>query len=92
MFCNGFLYLWGVPPLPTTPPLGRNPPQTPGIKCIDALFYSLVNNTVSEQIGRKEGLCKASYVSYDQPNPGDNFTVGRVIFNKKAPGAEPGAK
>jgi hypothetical protein len=36
----------------------RNPPRTPGIKFIEALFNFLVNNKVFEPSGRKEGSCR----------------------------------
>jgi hypothetical protein len=49
--------------IPHTPLLGRNPPQTPGIKCIVALFNSLVCNMGSEPIGRKEGLYEEIWIS-----------------------------
>jgi len=52
--------------VPHTPPSGRNPPRTPGIKCKEALFKPLVYNKGSEPIGRKDGLCEAIYMSCDQ--------------------------
>jgi len=45
--------------IPHTPLSGRNPPRTPGIKCIEVLFNSLVCNKGCEPISRKEGLCEA---------------------------------
>ena len=46
--------------IPHAPPPGRNPPRTPGIKCLEALFISLVCNKDYKQIGRKDGLCKTN--------------------------------
>jgi hypothetical protein len=42
---------------PHTPPPGRNPTRTPGIKWIEAIVYSQVYNKDSLQIGRKDRFC-----------------------------------
>jgi hypothetical protein len=55
--------------IPHTPLSGRNPSRTPGIKCNEALFNSLVYNMVPEPIGRKEGLGEAICISYDHSCP-----------------------
>jgi hypothetical protein len=52
---------------PHTPPSGRNPPRTPGIKCIEALFNSLVYNKDSGHIGRKDRLCEVLCIGDDPP-------------------------
>ena len=52
--------------IPQNPTAGGNCfPQTPAIKCIEALFNFLVYNTVSKPIGRKDGLCEANFISFD---------------------------
>jgi hypothetical protein len=68
--------------IPHTPLPGRNPPRIPGIKCIGALYYSLVYNMVSEPIGRKDGLCEAICISYDHSCPqtsGMNCDVHLIV-------------